>query len=91
MHGKRFVTTHGLALNCDVDLTWFEHIVPCGIEGKGVTSLSKELGRRVTVAEVMVPFLESFAEAFDCELQTGDTDAKMQTKKPCDTTETLTL
>lgn len=90
MHGKRFVTTHGLALNCDVDLTWFEHIVPCGIEGKGVTSLSKELGRTVTVAEATVPFLESFAEVFDCELQTEDADAKTQTKTPCDAIETLT-
>jgi lipoyl(octanoyl) transferase len=41
----RDITSHGLALNCDNDLTWFDHIVPCGIVGKGVTSLSKETGR----------------------------------------------
>ncbi|MBE1874192.1 lipoyl(octanoyl) transferase LipB [Myceligenerans pegani] len=53
------VTMHGLALNCDPDLTAFEKIVPCGIpaEDADVTSLSAELGRDVTVAEVL-PLLE---------------------------------
>ena len=39
------VAYHGLAFNCTTDLSWFEHIVPCGITGGGVTSLSKLLGR----------------------------------------------
>lgn len=39
------VAYHGLALNCSTDLSWFEHIIPCGITGSGVTSLSKLLGR----------------------------------------------
>ena len=39
------VAYHGLALNCSPDLSWFEHIVPCGVEGRGVTSLSKLLGK----------------------------------------------
>jgi lipoyl(octanoyl) transferase len=47
------VTMHGFALNCDPDNTWFDRIVPCGIRDAGVTSLSNELGRRVTVAEVL--------------------------------------
>jgi lipoyl(octanoyl) transferase len=47
------VTMHGFALNCDPDNTWFDRIVPCGIRDAGVTSLSAELGRRVTVAEVL--------------------------------------
>ncbi len=47
------VTLHGFALNCDPDLTWFDRIVPCGIADAGVTSLSKELGRDVTVAEAL--------------------------------------
>jgi lipoyl(octanoyl) transferase len=47
------VTLHGFALNCDPDLTWFDRIVPCGISDAGVTSLSKELGRDVPVAEVL--------------------------------------
>jgi lipoyl(octanoyl) transferase len=48
----RGVTMHGLALNCDPDLGAFDRIVPCGIADAGVTSLSAELGRDVTVAEV---------------------------------------
>jgi len=44
---------HGFALNCDVDLGWYGRFVPCGIADAGVTSLSAELGRDVTVAEVI--------------------------------------
>jgi lipoyl(octanoyl) transferase len=47
------VTMHGFALNCDNDLGWADVIIPCGIVGAGVTSLSKELGRDVTVHEVL--------------------------------------
>jgi lipoyl(octanoyl) transferase len=47
----RKVTMHGFALNCDIDLSWFDSIVPCGIADAGVTSLSVELGRRVDVRE----------------------------------------
>jgi lipoyl(octanoyl) transferase len=50
---RRWATLHGLALNCDVDLAPYQTIVPCGIRGDfGVTSLSQELDRTVTVAEV---------------------------------------
>jgi len=49
----RGVTQHGFALNCDCDLTYFDRIVPCGIRDAGVTSLSAELGRPVTVAEAL--------------------------------------
>ena len=47
------VAMHGFALNCDVDLGWYDRFVPCGISDAGVTSLSAELGREVTVAEVL--------------------------------------
>jgi len=47
------VTMHGFALNCDCDLSWSTTIVPCGIADAGVTSLSAELGRDVTVTEVL--------------------------------------
>ncbi|MEU4241067.1 lipoyl(octanoyl) transferase LipB [Actinoplanes sp. NPDC026619] len=53
----RGVTQHGFALNCDCDLTAYDRFVPCGIRDAGVTSLSAELGREVTVAEVL-PVLE---------------------------------
>jgi len=49
---SRGVTMHGFALNCDCDLGWFDKIVPCGIRDAGVTSLSAEAGRPVTVADV---------------------------------------
>lgn len=47
------VTMHGFSLNCDVDLGWYDRFVPCGIADAGVTSLSRELDRDVTVAEVL--------------------------------------
>lgn len=47
------VTMHGFALNCDCDLTAFDRIVPCGISDASVTSLSKEVGRDITVADVL--------------------------------------
>jgi lipoate-protein ligase B len=53
----RGTTLHGFALNCDCDLSRFDAIVPCGIRDAGVTSLSAELGRDVTVAEVL-PIVE---------------------------------
>jgi lipoyl(octanoyl) transferase len=53
----RGVTMHGFALNCDNDLSWFDRIVPCGIRDAGVTTLSAETGRAVTVAEV-TPVIE---------------------------------
>ena len=68
IHTGHFVTTHGLALNCSTDLRWFEAVVPCGILNRGVTSLSRELDRKVTVDDVSPVFLKSFAEAFRCHL-----------------------
>lgn len=47
------VTMHGFAINCDCDLSWFDRIVPCGITDASVTSLSRELGRDVSVSEVL--------------------------------------
>ena len=57
----RGVTMHGFALNCDVDLGWYEKFVPCGISDAGVTSLSSELDRDVPVSEV-VPVMSRHLE-----------------------------
>lgn len=59
----RGVTLHGFALNCDPDLSWFDRIIPCGIADADVTSLSRELGRDVSVAEMM-PVVERHLPAF---------------------------
>ena len=57
------VTMHGFALNCDCDLSWYDRIVPCGIRDAGVTSLSVETGRPVTVAEVTPIVQDHLAQA----------------------------
>jgi len=49
---KRGVATHGLALNVNTDLRWFDEMIPCGIHGKGVTSLAREIGHSVPMDEV---------------------------------------
>jgi lipoyl(octanoyl) transferase len=51
----RGVTMHGFALNCDPDMTAFANMIPCGIPDAGVTSLSAELGRDITVADAIGP------------------------------------
>ena len=62
---SRWITSHGLAFNVAPDLSYFDLIVACGIADKGVTSLSHELGRPVTVDEVADGFVQSFAAVFD--------------------------
>ncbi|TDC70058.1 lipoyl(octanoyl) transferase LipB [Actinomadura sp. GC306] len=60
----RGVAMHGFMLNCDNDLGWFDKIVPCGIRDAGSTSLSRELGRDVPVAEVVPVVERHLAAAF---------------------------
>ena len=68
IHASRYVTTHGLALNCNTDLKWFDHIVPCGIVGKGVTSISQQLNTQVTIEDVIPVFKNAFKDQFQCSL-----------------------
>ncbi|KAK0409189.1 hypothetical protein QR680_004393 [Steinernema hermaphroditum] len=67
---RRGISSHGLALNCNTDLKWFDEIVPCGIEGKGVTSISKELAQDVTVEENLLPICEIFGRNFEVDVDT---------------------
>ena len=70
VHLSRWVTMHGFAFNVNTNLDYFDYIVPCGIvdEDKTVTSLEKELGRKVDVEEVKNRLLNHFAELFDVEI-----------------------
>ncbi|MEY7973157.1 lipoyl(octanoyl) transferase LipB [Saccharomonospora xinjiangensis] len=69
---QRGVTMHGFELNCDPDLTAFDRIVPCGIRDAGTTSLSEELGRRVTVEEALPLARDAVLAALDGELPVTD-------------------
>jgi lipoyl(octanoyl) transferase len=60
-----WITSHGFAFNVDNDLSLYDVIVPCGIRGKGVTSLARLLGRPLATAEVMDRFEARFREVFD--------------------------
>jgi lipoyl(octanoyl) transferase len=58
------VTLHGFALNCNTDLSWFEGIVACGLPDHGVTSLSRLLGRDVSVDEMRPHIIGALADVF---------------------------
>ncbi len=66
---SRWVTMHGLALNVNPDLSYFKNIVPCGIDDKAVTSISKELGRPVDIEEVKVLLKDNLSKQFDFMIQ----------------------
>jgi lipoyl(octanoyl) transferase len=69
---QRGVTLHGFSLNCEPDLGEFGRIVPCGIADAGVTSLSRELGRRVSVAEVTDAVTRAVLDALDGRLPVAE-------------------
>ncbi len=66
---SRWVTMHGLALNVNPDLSYFKNIVPCGIDDKAVTSISKELGRPVDMEEVKSLLKDNLSKQFDFMIQ----------------------
>jgi len=68
VRASRWVTMHGFALNVNVDLGYFDNIIPCGIRGKGVTSLNVELGvEKVDEEEVKAKIIKHFKELFEAE------------------------
>lgn len=70
----RGVTMHGVALNCDNTLDYYNHIVPCGLADTGVTTLSEELGRDITVADVSDVFTGHLLAALDGDLDMSVSD-----------------
>ena len=68
VRASRWVTMHGFALNINTDLSYFDYIVPCGIQGKGVTSIAKELKREVDPSLVKAAVLKHFSEVFEVEI-----------------------
>ncbi len=71
VHLSRWVTTHGFALNVATDLTHFDLIVPCGLRGRGVTSMRRILGRPVAPEEVAAAVVPEFGSVFKRDMVAG--------------------
>jgi lipoyl(octanoyl) transferase len=65
---SRWITMHGIALNVNTDMRYFDHIVPCGIDDKAVASMATEIGETVPMPEVKLRFQQAFSQVFGAEL-----------------------
>jgi len=68
------ISLHGFALNCTTDLSWYDAIVPCGLAGEGVASLSQLAEREITVEEMAPLVARRFEEVFHRRLEVGQRD-----------------
>jgi lipoyl(octanoyl) transferase len=66
---SRWITMHGFALNVNTDLSYFEMIIPCGIQNKQVTSMEKELSKKIPLHKVEQKIQQHFQDVFDVELR----------------------
>jgi len=66
---SRWVTMHGFAFNVNTDLSYFNYIIPCGITDKSVTSMEKELGKKVDMQEVKDKLVKHFSELFQATIK----------------------
>jgi Lipoate-protein ligase B len=62
---------HGLALNVNTDLSYFDGIIPCGISNKGVTSISNELNKKIDIELVQKVFIENFLKQFNATINSN--------------------
>lgn len=69
---SRWMTMHGIGFNICTDLNYFNHIIPCGIQNKDVTSLEKEISRTVTVEEVIPIILDELQQLFGFEIKENE-------------------
>ncbi|MEP7234691.1 MAG: lipoyl(octanoyl) transferase LipB [Ignavibacteriota bacterium] len=67
---SRWCTMHGFAFNVNTDLSYFDHIIACGIGDRKMTSLSKSLGKEMLFSEVETQYMRAFEEVFECSLTT---------------------
>lgn len=65
---SRWITMHGFALNVNTDLSYFNHIIPCGIQNKKVTSIKEELGKAIDITEVKKILKLNFEKVFEVDL-----------------------
>ena len=71
IRASRWVTMHGLALNINTDLSYFDNIIPCGIRQKGITSMKKVLNKKISIKEVQSVIQFYFQKVFDAKLKTN--------------------
>ena len=69
---SRWITMHGFAFNVNTDLSFFNNIIPCGIQNKQVTSLEKELGKKIDFEEAKEKVKKNFEKVFEVELVNGE-------------------
>jgi len=67
VRASRWVTMHGFALNVNTNLGYFDHIIPCGIKGKAVTSMQAELNKEILLSEVKEKIKKHFCNLFEAE------------------------
>ena len=68
---SRGITSHGVSINCSIDMDWFNHIVPCGFDRRQITSLTDEVSSKnvVTVEQITPIFLKYFQKIFNVDLE----------------------
>jgi len=75
IHLSRWITRHGFALNVSTDLSFFDMIIPCGLPGKGVTSMKSALSRQIDLKEVAARVVDIFGKVYDRSIVITSPDA----------------